>query len=139
VRPSLIVGGKRIDAITAIKPVKTASGRFVSELDLRFARDRVGDLRAVGDTGLEVAGTRRNALHDAGGLDQRALERRLVADQLVGGAARLRQRGVERGQHSVSPLRVRAEGDGAAVDELLERRARLRVERVQQLVEVDRP
>jgi len=32
------VGGKRIGAITAIKPVKTASGRFVSELDLKLEK-----------------------------------------------------------------------------------------------------
>jgi len=32
------VGGKRIGAITAIKPIKTASGRFVSELDLKLEK-----------------------------------------------------------------------------------------------------
>ena len=32
------VGGKRVGAITTIKPVKTASGRFVSELDLKLEK-----------------------------------------------------------------------------------------------------
>jgi ABC-type transporter Mla subunit MlaD len=32
------VGGKRVGAVTAIKPVKTSSGRFVSELDLKLEK-----------------------------------------------------------------------------------------------------
>ena len=65
---------------------------------LRLACDRVRHLGAVGDTRLEVARARRDAVHDARGFDKRALERRLIADELVRGAARLGQGRVERGE-----------------------------------------
>ena len=100
--------------------------------------DGVGDGRGVDDPALDVRAARRDGGHHGGGLDDETFEGGLVAHELVRRRRRLGDRRVERLQAGVGRPGRAGHLSGGAVDDLLERGPRLRVQRVEDLVEVHR-
>ena len=88
------VGGKRIGAITSIEPVKTASGRFVSQLDLKLEKaieplrsDTVVTVRPRSTLGLKylelVPGHRGRPVRDGGTLPLSRARDTVELDQVI--------------------------------------------------------
>ena len=103
-----------------------------------LAAERAGGLVQVADEARQVVAALGQGAHELGAVDEEALEDRRVLGQLAEQAAGGRQRGVQVVEALAGLVAAARELARLALEEALERLARLRVERVEDLVEVDR-
>ena len=122
--------------VLALRRVPGSSSRRLVERRV-LVRDRRRRRVGVGDEVGEVASARGQRAGRLGRVDQEAVERLLIGDELVHQPSRRAQRGVEvlRGRVGLDAAIVVPRR--AALDDVLQRLARLGVQRVEELVEID--